>query len=157
MMTSSEFSHIQDEILGLSGRELAVKLGVDAAAISKWRKSPEEGGREVPEYIAILLGHLQALHFSQVKVPLSIEEIMQLSALATRRGIGFAELLLTLIREELHRPDTADMHTLLDTASDRLVSVLQQQQTGAPALRVAEDGADTGYRPALREKKQNGA
>lgn len=117
-MTNSEFRRIQ-ESLGLSGRDLAQKLGVTPSSVSHWREE-----REIPDYIARLMTYLQDEQIRELKIPLSIEEIIALSKAAEQRGLTVEALLLQIIRGVIRQPVsyTADA----------------KQAEAAPAKKVAE-------------------
>lgn len=102
-MTNAEFVHVQDEILQLSGRELAEKLGVAPSAITLWRKEPDAGGREIPEYIVTLLCYLQKEKLGTMSITLTVSEISGLIKLAAARGLSFESLLVSLIRKDPHK------------------------------------------------------
>lgn len=100
-MTNAEFVHVQDEILQLSGRELAEKLGVAPSAITLWRKEPDAGGREIPEYIVTLLCYLQKEKLGTMSLTLTVSEISGLIRIAAARGLSFESLLVSLIRKAI--------------------------------------------------------
>lgn len=97
-MTNSDFRRIQ-ESLGLSGRDLAQKLGVTPSSVSHWREE-----REIPDYIARLMTYLQDEQIRELKIPLSIEEIIALSKAAEAKSITVEALLLDVIRGIIKRP-----------------------------------------------------
>jgi transcriptional regulator with XRE-family HTH domain len=97
-MTNSEFRSIQEE-LGLSGRDLAEKLGVATSSVSQWRES-----RTVPDYIARLMAFLKAEKDGRIQIPLTIPEMIQLSRAAEARGVTVEALLIDLIRGIIKQP-----------------------------------------------------
>jgi transcriptional regulator with XRE-family HTH domain len=99
-MTHTEFVRIQDEILKLTGREMAAKLGVAPPAISRWR----DGSREIPDYIVHFLRYLEAEATGRLQIPLSLEEMIALSRAAEKRGITVESLLIQMIRGIIRQP-----------------------------------------------------
>lgn len=118
-MTNSDFRRIQ-ESLGLSGRDLAQKLGVTPSSVSHWREE-----REIPDYIARLMTYLQDEQIRELKIPLSIEEIIALSKAAEAKGITVEALLLDVIRGIIKRP--------VSYTTDA-----KKAEAAAPAKKVAE-------------------
>lgn len=104
-MTNHEFAHIQDQVLQLSGRELAEKLGVVPSAITRWRKGPGEGGAEIPDYIQRLLTHLIREQLGSMELSLTMEDITGIIRLASARGQSFNAFLIDCIRRSLRQDD----------------------------------------------------
>lgn len=87
-MTNQDFVNFQ-AALGLSGKELAEKLGVDQSAISKWRTN-----REIPDYIAIAMEKL--MQDVEITIPLGV--LIQATRAAEREGIPFETFVGRAIR-----------------------------------------------------------
>jgi len=98
-MTNEQFRDFQDNKLEMSGRELAKALCVTPSSISHWRDD-----RPIPDYIVQLLTYIRAEKTSQMRLPLSMQEIIGLSRAADRRGITVEALLLELIRSMVEAP-----------------------------------------------------
>lgn len=98
-MTNEQFRDFQDNKLEMSGRELAKALCVTPSSISHWRDD-----RPIPDYIVQLLTYIRAEKTSQMRLPLSMQEIIGLSRAAGRRGITVEALLLELIRSMVEAP-----------------------------------------------------
>lgn len=113
-LTTTEFIRIQDEILELSGRDLAEKLGVAPAAISRWRN-----GTEIPEYIVKALHLHIALKLGDLKLPLSLNELLAIDRAASKRGLSPAAYILQVLRAGLPEP-TRPLYVPAEIASCRL-------------------------------------
>ena len=97
-MTNDTFRRIQTA-LGLSGRELAEKLGVKPPSVSRWREDTE-----IPDYIANLMQFLEAEATGKMQIPLSLSEMIGLSRAAEHRGLTVEALLLQIIRGVIRQP-----------------------------------------------------
>ena len=138
-MTNEEFRDFQDNKLKMSGRELAKALCVTPSSISHWRDD-----RPIPDYIIQLLTYIRAEQTSQLRLPLSMQEILGLSRAADRRGITVEALLLELIRGMVAPAE----------ASTTPISYLAD--TTAP-LRVAEEPphAAPPHKPSLNKPAED--
>ena len=100
-MTCEEFVDIKDNILQLSGRDLAMKLKAPASSVSSWSKPVSEGGREIPDYIAELLYYLVKEKLGTLTLTLTVSDIRAIIRLAAERGLSFEGLLISLIRSAI--------------------------------------------------------
>jgi transcriptional regulator with XRE-family HTH domain len=133
-MKNSDFCQIQQE-LGLSGRELAKKLGVTPSSVSQWRVD-----REVPDYIARLMDFLRDEQIRKVKIPLTIEEIIALSKAAEERGMTVEALLIDVIRGLIKRSVSYTTETKVGEESPPL-KVAESAEPRAPTPRKPSEGA----------------
>ena len=133
-MTNDTFRRIQTT-LGLSGRELAEKLGVGPPSVSRWREDTE-----IPGYIANLMQFLEAEATGKMQIPLSLSEMIGLSRTAEQRGMTVEALLLQIIRGVIRQPVsyTADA---------------KQAEAAAPAKKVAEGIVYKGPTSLAKPKK----
>jgi hypothetical protein len=136
-MTNEQFRDFQDNKLEMSGRELAKALCVTPSSISHWRDD-----RPIPDYIVQLLTYIRAEKTSQMRLPLSMQEIIGLSRAADRRGITVEALLLELIRSMVEAP--AEGTTPISYTAD---------PDPVPALRVAEK--PTAYKATLNKPSKD--
>lgn len=132
-MTNEQFRDFQDNKLEMSGRELAKALCVTPSSISHWRDD-----RPIPDYIVQLLTYIRAEKTSQMRLPLSMQEIIGLSRAADRRGITVESLLLELIRSMVESPAEGTAPITYTPAPEP-----------SPALKVAEK--PTAYKAVLNK------
>lgn len=132
-MTNSEFVHIQDEILQLSGRDLASALKRSPSDIVRWRKDVE-----IPSYIELLLHYLVKEKLGTLTLTLTVNDINAIIRLAAERGLTFEGLLISMIRSAI-TSDTTPAAPILFPAD---------------SLRVAEDERKA-WRRAAAGKKWN--
>ncbi len=139
-MTPAEFRHFQDNILEMSGKDLAKRLGVAPPAISRWRDD-----RKVPAYIVKLLDFLRAEKAAEIKLPMPLAYLVGLSRAAERRGTTVEALLIEIIRGLAEEPIPAP-----------LKSVTYTGDTG-PSLRVAEEPphAAPPHKPSLNKPAED--
>lgn len=114
-LTTAEFIRIQDEILELSGRDLAEKLGVAPAAISRWRN-----GTEIPEYIVKALQLHIGVKLGDLKLPLSLNELLAIDRAAAKRGLSPAAYILQVLRAGLPEARPRPLYAPADIVSARL-------------------------------------
>lgn len=140
-MTPAEFRHFQDNILEMSGKDLAKRLGVAPPAISRWRDD-----REVPTYIIKLLDFLRAEKAAEIKLPMPLSYLVGLSRAAERRGTTVEALLLEIIRGLAEEP-----------IPNALKTVTYTREPGQ-SLRVAEDPphAAPPHKPLLNQPAEDG-
>lgn len=116
-MTNKDFINFQTA-LGLSGKELADKLGVTPSSISGWR-----GDRPVPDYIAKAMEAL----LQEIEIHLPLNVLVQLSRAADARGIPLDQFITQAIRAAATSAPPANVTPLYpDGTEDR-------------AQRIAED------------------
>lgn len=124
-MTNTEFCHLQDQVLQLTGRDLAEKLRRSPSDIARWRKDVE-----IPGYIEELLGHIVREKLGTLTIPLTIADINGIIRLAAARGHSFEGLLVSLIRKAIATEPPANV-TKLDYST--------LTDTPGPSARVADD------------------
>lgn len=121
-MNSQEFITAQST-LGLNGAELAEKLGVDPASISRWR-----AGQKIPDYIAKLMEKLS----QEVVVHVPLQLLLDFSHAAEQQGLSFNALLLKALKREAAEEPESD--------PSNVTPLYETTTTGEPAVaRVAEE------------------
>lgn len=95
-MDKAQFIKIQDETLKLNSRKLAALIGANESTISGYRS----GAREIPEYIAKSMETQYFLATKDMKLPISLEDLIHLSRRAEAAGISVEDYLIRLIRQD---------------------------------------------------------